>query len=118
VPMESAPINPQWIIEKSPKARCAVIAQGNGVTSGYWDCTAGTFLWHYEKNEVIKILEGKVALRDVSDPKKTYVHLNPPSVVQIEAGAVIEWTVTQYVLKFYVESEPNRSLFKRFLGVR
>jgi uncharacterized protein len=110
--MGLAPINPEWIQSGKPIARCRVLANSSGTSSGYWDCTAGRFLWHYRVNETVLFLDGAVTLRDLANPQLG-VHCGVGSSMMFPAGSIIEWTVPHYVRKFYVESGARASLLRR-----
>jgi len=111
--MDAAPINPDWVISGDPKARCRPVASSGGTSSGYWDCTQGVFRWHYSVDEAVLILDGGVRFRDLNDPHLRPVQCAMGSSILFPAGAVIEWTVPNYVRKFYVLSDPRRSLLQR-----
>ena len=98
VDLKSSPINRDWIVEGSPTARNALLAQSRDRKSCtlVWDCTPGKFVWHYDIDETIHILEGSIVLDDgVSPPRR----LGPGDVVFFPAGAVVQWTVETHVRK-------------------
>ncbi len=98
VDLTSSPINRDWIVEGSPTARNALLAQSRDRKSCtlIWDCTPGKFVWHYDIDETIHILEGSIILDDgVSPPRR----LGPGDVVFFPAGAVVRWTVETHVRK-------------------
>ena len=98
VDLKSSPINRDWIVEGNPTARNAQLAQSRDRKSCtlIWDCTPGKFVWHYDIDETIHILEGSIVLDDgVSPPRR----LGPGDVVFFPAGAVVHWTVETHVRK-------------------
>ncbi len=98
VDLKSSPINRDWIVEGNPTARNALLAQSRDRKSCtlIWDCTPGKFVWHYDIDETIHILEGLVVLDDgVSPPRR----LEAGDVVFFPAGAVVHWTVETHVRK-------------------
>jgi hypothetical protein len=61
-----------------------------------WDCTPGTFIWHYDEDETVYILEGRLVLDDgVGLPKR----FGPSDVVFFPAGAAVKWHVEEHVRK-------------------
>ena len=98
VDLASSPIHPDWIVDGQPVARNAQLAQSRDrrSTTLIWDCTPGQFVWHYDIDETIHILEGSVVLDDgVAPPRR----LGPGDVVFFPAGAVVHWTVETHVRK-------------------
>ncbi len=98
VDLKSSPINRDWIVEGNPTARNAILAQSHDRKSCtlVWDCTPGKFVWHYDIDETIHILEGSIVLDDGNaSPRR----LGPGDVVFFPAGAVVHWTVETHVRK-------------------
>ncbi len=96
----SAPIPSGWILEGQPEARAIeLIPAGKGqCSSGVWACSAGRFVWHFASDEIVRILNGEVTLRF-----GTHVQIaRAGDVVAFRGGSVVEWTVPEYVEKFWV----------------
>src|SRR5258707_13453427 len=71
--LQSAPIAPDWIVDGAPLARNRVLApstDGSGWTM-LWDCTAGTFDWHYSFDETVHVIEGSVTITDAKGVSRT-----------------------------------------------
>ena len=98
VDLTSSPIDPDWIVDGNPTARNALLAQSRDRKSCtlVWDCTPGKFVWHYDIDETIHILEGSIVLDDGVSPSR---RLGPGDVVFFPAGAVVRWTVETHVRK-------------------
>jgi uncharacterized protein len=98
VELKSAPIQRDWILEGSPVARNAELSRSQDRTACtlVWDCTPGKFVWHYDTDETIHILEGSIVLDDGVAPAR---RLGPGDVVFFPAGAVVHWTVETHVRK-------------------
>ncbi len=98
VALKAAPIRQEWILDGDPVARNAVLARSGDAAAFtlVWDCTPGKFMWHYDIDETIHILEGRVVLDDGSAPPR---RLGPGDVVFFPAGAVVSWTVEVHVRK-------------------
>jgi uncharacterized cupin superfamily protein len=101
------PIPPDWIEQGSPFARAATLTESPDtlLTSGVWDCTAGTFRWMNERDEIVHIVEGEVRVRDGST---THV-LVPGSVAYFPAGLETTWDVPKYVKKAFILRRPKIS---------
>ncbi len=98
VELKSAPIRREWIIDGAPVARNAELSRSRDGTACtlVWDCTPGRFMWHYDIDETIHVLEGAIVLDDgVAPPRR----LGPGDVVFFPAGAVVRWTVETHVRK-------------------
>lgn len=62
ITLAPAPITPAWVVDGNPVARAAELSRSTDGTavSLVWDCTAGTFNWHFGIDETVHILEGEV----------------------------------------------------------
>ncbi|WP_370875537.1 cupin domain-containing protein [Methylobacterium amylolyticum] len=98
VDLRSAPIEPSWIHAGEPQARNATLSRSaDGLASTLvWDCTAGTFEWHYDIDETIYFLEGSATISDGHGPAKTFT---AGDVLFLPRGAVCHWHVESYVRK-------------------
>lgn len=96
--LNTAPINPDWIIEGAPEARCRNLSQiGNyWTTVDHWSCTAGKFHWHYFVDESILILEGEAFITDDSG---VMYHAIPGTTLSFPDGSRATWEVPAYVRK-------------------
>ena len=98
VELKPAPINPDWIKAGAPIARNALLSSSYDRTACamVWDCTPGKFVWHYDIDETIHLLEGSIVLDDGVAPLRRF---GPGDVVFFPAGAVVNWTVETHVRK-------------------
>lgn len=105
------PIEPSWIREGKPVARAITLTESPDglLTTGLWDCTAGTFTWIFGTDEIVHILEGEVRVRDGI---RTH-HLVPGSVCYFPQGLETIWEVEKYVKKTFVLRAPHRSRLRR-----
>ena len=102
--MESAPIEPSWIIAGTPRARSAELNRsrdGSAITL-VWDCTAGEFEWRYGGDETVHILEGEAFIDDGSRTHK----IRPGDVVLFRAGSRWRWSVPVYIRKVAFLRDP------------
>lgn len=95
--LQSAPIEPSWVISGNPVARCAELSRSRDRTAAtlLWDCTAGEFDWNYSDDETVHILEGEAIVDDGSGPRT----MKPGDVVHFSAGTRWRWRVPAYVKK-------------------
>jgi len=105
------PIEPSWIREGAPVARAITLTESPDglLTTGIWDCTAGTFTWIFQTDEIVHILEGEVTVKDGSRTHK----LVAGSVCYFPQGLETIWEVRQYVKKTFVLRAPQRSRLRR-----
>src|SRR5690606_19668881 len=98
VAMKPAPINPAWVLEGSPVARAGEIARSSDGTtlSAVWDCTAGTFTWHFGVDETVHIVDGEVEVSANGFGTRT---LRAGDVTLFRAGTTARWRVPVYVKK-------------------
>jgi len=103
--LEPAPIQPDWILEGTPQAKCKQLAgmsdrRGNVC---HWSCTAGRFRWHYHLDECVMFLEGRVEILD----RNGTAYVGEPGVsLFFPAGTVAEWHVPDYIRKIAFNHNP------------
>jgi uncharacterized cupin superfamily protein len=58
------PFNPEWVIDGQPASRSKALSMSEDRISDtvLWECTAGHFNWHFERDEVIFVLSGEAFL--------------------------------------------------------
>ena len=96
--MRDAPIEPDWILEGNPVARAAehVRSADDSSFSALWDCTAGTFRWHFNWDETVIILEGEVHITDEDGNAYT---LRAGDMGYFAARSWATWRIDNYVKK-------------------
>jgi uncharacterized protein len=96
--LEPAPINPEWIIAGTPVARAKnlTLTADKNFSSTVWDCTAGSFRWHFGSDEVVHILDGEVTVETGDGGTRL---LKPGDVALFPKGLVSIWVVHKYVKK-------------------
>ncbi len=106
--LTSHPIDPAWIRAGNPQARSANHSENfdGWAGAGVWDCTAGTFDWHFGWEETLMILEGEV---HVTDDHGAIQVLREGDVAYFAAGSHFVWHVPVYVRKlvFYRREVPR-----------
>ena len=102
-----APIDPSWILSGKPQARSRTIADGGLFATAMWDCTAGSFVWHYAADEAVYILEGEAVITDAAGVVRT---MRPGDAAVFAGGDTLHWTVPHYVRKFAVWGGSTRAV--------
>lgn len=92
------PIKSTWILDGAPVARTGSVGRSSdGLTwTDVWDCTAGSFEWHYGFDETVHIVEGGAV---VVDAEGIEWQLRPGDVVTFRKGTMARWRVPEYVRK-------------------
>lgn len=94
-------INPNWILSGSPQQRHKQISKSDDGTSWtvVWECSAGSFDWHYYTDETAIILSGEVIIIDKYG--KSY-KLRGGDVAFFSSGEKFSWHVTDNVKKIAI----------------
>jgi uncharacterized protein len=92
-------ITTDWILEGKPESRSKELARSHDRTSHsmVWDCTAGSFDWHYNKDETLVILSGEAFIRSEKDGEER--RIGPGDFVFFPAGTSATWRVPKYIKK-------------------
>ena len=94
----AAPIPAAWVRAGTPHARWKPLgesADGHALLA-LWDCTAGSFEWHFGGEETIVIVEGEVTIRDATGAERRLVK---GDVARFPPMSNYTWTVDTYVRK-------------------
>jgi hypothetical protein len=97
LPLEPAPIHPDWIHEGAPQARNRIVSKSRdgAALTLLWECTAGVFTWRYDCDETIHVIEGEASLCDGGKERR----IAAGDVVFFPAGARVTWRVDRYIRK-------------------
>jgi len=96
--LEATRISPGWVLNGRPETRSKQLARSHDRTSCavVWDCTAGHFNWHYNKDETLVVLTGEAF---ISIEKGQERRIGPGDIVFFPAGTSATWRVTSYIRK-------------------
>lgn len=96
--MEPCPVEPSWIIAGNPVARRSLHSRSadDQATTAIWDCTAGTFHWHFGWDETVVILEGEVRVTGEDGAERV---LKVGDIAYFPAGSSAIWHIDDYVRK-------------------
>jgi len=92
---------PDGILNGTPKTRSKELARSHDRTSHVmvWDCTAGRFTWHYNKDETLVVLDGEAFITNEKGEER---RIGTGDVVFFPAGTCSRWHVPQYIKKVAV----------------
>src|SRR5271165_885556 len=98
VELEPEPIPSDWIVSGSPEARCKKLVRSRDWTSHVvvWDCTPGSFRWHYSMDETIVIISGEAFMINDRGEERRF---GPGDLGFFPAGASCTWRITQPLRK-------------------
>jgi len=104
VELQPEPIPPEWILSGTPVARSHKLATSHDWTSTIvvWDCTAGSFKWHYGQDEVILVISGEaVRIKENGEEQR----FGPGDLGFFPAGTSCTWRVDDHIRKVAVLRE-------------
>jgi len=99
------PILPEWVLSGAPISRQKSLVRSRDWTCNMlvWESTAGTFDWHYGKDEMVIIVSGEVEIANDGGEKRC---LRSGDFAFFPAGTVCTWHVPEYVKKVAMVREP------------
>jgi uncharacterized protein len=109
VELEAEPIPSDWILSGEPKARAKKMSMSRDWTSSIvvWDCTAGTFDWHYDQDEAVIVISGTAVLLGTNGDTDVKTRtIGPGDLAFFPAGTTAKWRVDEYIRKIAVLREP------------
>jgi uncharacterized protein len=97
--LQSTPISAGWVLEGTPTTRSQELARSHDLTSFamVWDCSAGRFKWHYNKDETLVVLSGEAFITNAEGGDER--RIGPGDVVFFPAGSAATWRVPEYIKK-------------------
>jgi uncharacterized cupin superfamily protein len=104
VELEPEPIPSEWILSGSPQARSKMLRRSRDWTSSVvvWDCTAGSFHWHYSQDETILVVSGEAILIGENGEERRF---GPGAVGFFPSGTSATWRVDDSIRKVAVLRE-------------
>ncbi len=105
VELSPEPMPHEWITSGSPRVRKRVLSRSSDLTSALvvWDCTAGSFYWHFDVEETLLIISGEAFLQNGDG---TETRFGAGDVGFFPAGTSCNWRVAEHVRKVAVLREP------------
>jgi uncharacterized protein len=71
-------------------------------TAVVWDCTLGSFKWHYSKDETVNFLSGEAFMIDANGDEQRF---GAGDIAFFAAGTTCTWRVTEHIRKVAVVRE-------------
>jgi len=104
VELQPEPIPQEWILTGAPVARSKNLARSRDLTSSVvvWDCTAGSFRWHYGQDETVLFISGEAFLIYENGEERRF---GPGDLAFFPSGTICHWRVADYVKKVAVLRE-------------
>lgn len=105
-----APISREHVLAGDPVARNSVLflSRDKLQITLLWHCTAGSFRWFYDEDEICEIVEGGMTL--YFDDGGTRI-CGPGDTVYFQAGTTCVWVIEKEVRKIAYFREPTPLLF-------
>ena len=102
--MEPDPIPAEWILSGAPQARANKLMTSRDWSSSVvvWDCTPGSFRWHYSKDETVHFLSGEAFMTDDGGREHRFTG---GDIAFFPAGTTCTWRVTEHIRKVAVVRE-------------
>lgn len=104
VELAPEPIPREWILSGTPVARSKMLVRSRDYIESVvvWDCTAGSFRWHYSRDETLLFLSGEAFLQLENGGERRF---GPGDVGFFPAGTSCAWRVADNVRKVAVVRE-------------
>jgi uncharacterized cupin superfamily protein len=96
--LDATSIARDWILDGKPETRSKELARSHDRTSHVmvWDCTAGRFNWHYNKDEALVVISGEAFISDQNGGER---RIGPGDIVFFPVGASATWRVPNSIKK-------------------
>jgi uncharacterized cupin superfamily protein len=102
--MSPEPLPQDWVLAGTPVSRSANLVRSRDWLSNVvvWECTAGSFQWHYDKDEHIFVVSGEAFLQNGDGSERRF---GPGDLGFFPAGTTAEWRVPAGIRKVAVLRE-------------
>jgi uncharacterized cupin superfamily protein len=102
--LQPDPIPTDWILGGKPEAWVTKVLTSRDWTSSVvvWECTNGSFKWHYSKDETVFFLAGEAFMTDENGEEHRF---GAGDIAVITAGTSCRWRVTEPIRKVAVVRE-------------
>jgi|SRR5215813_1497749 len=99
IDLKPASISSDWVHNGTTQTRSQELARSHDGTSHtmVWDCTAGEFTWHYNKDETLVVLTGEAFITNEKAAEEQ--RIGPGDIVFFPAGTSAKWRVPNYIRK-------------------
>jgi uncharacterized protein len=104
VSLDPEPIPQPWILGGKPEATAKRLARSRDWTTTLvvWECTAGRFSWHYNKDETLVVISGGAVITDKDGKERRF---GPGDVVFFPSGSSCTWWINDRIRKVAIVRE-------------
>jgi len=104
--LHAAPIKKDWVVDGTPEARgCPIFETSDqGANVHEWQCSRGRFVWRYDVDEIVYIIEGDARIKDLATGVST--NITAGTSVLFQRGSSAEWTVDRHIRKIAINHVP------------
>jgi uncharacterized protein len=90
VELDPSQIPQDWILEGAPSTRSKMLVRTNDWTSNIvvWECTPGSYRWHYNQDEAVFVLVGEGIMTNENGEER---HFGPGDMGFFPAGTTCVW---------------------------
>jgi uncharacterized cupin superfamily protein len=105
VKLEPSEIPPDWILDGTPQTRNKMLLRTHDWIAYIvvWECTSGSYRWHYDQDEAIFVLSGEGFM---TDDKGKVRRFGPGDMGFFPAGTTCTWRHPDHFRKVAVLKEP------------
>ena len=89
------------VVDGAPKSGTRILATSHDRNSivWVWECSTGSFIWHYGEDETVYIISGEVFISTDNGEER---RLGPGDMAVFPGGVSCKWRVTAPVKKFAI----------------
>ena len=101
VDLSLGPTPPKMVLSGAPKMGAKTLTSSDdGISTVFvWECTAGSFVWHYHEDETVYIISGEVFISTGTGEEK---RLGEGDMAVFPGGVSYNWRITQPVKKIAI----------------
>ena len=101
---QAQPFPRKWVLDGAPAAKSKILARSSDSTANVevWECTAGSFNWHYDRDEVIVVISGEAFLLNENGTERRFA---AGDVGFFPAGTDCTWRVDDHLRKVAILKE-------------
>jgi uncharacterized cupin superfamily protein len=94
----------KWVLDGAPESKSKILARSSDSTANVevWECTAGSFRWHYDRDEVVVVISGEAFLIHENGRERRFA---AGDVGFFPAGTDCTWRVDDHFRKVAVLKE-------------
>jgi uncharacterized cupin superfamily protein len=94
----------KWVFDGAPESKSKILARSTDSTANVevWECNAGLFHWHYDRDEVVVVISGEAFLINENGTERRFA---AGDVGIFPAGTDCTWRVDYHFRKVAVLKE-------------